>query len=89
MKGNRAVPVVPVHLDQEDIFFPRSFLRASTLGQNWVLWPRLAAGIASKIENIIEFGSISQELFPGARQDWKKRECTLRGQLSACATFLS
>lgn len=89
MKGNRAMPAASVHLDQEDIFFPRSFPCASTLGQSWVLWPSLAAGKARKIENIIEFGSINQELFPGARQDWKKRECTLRGQLSECATFLS
>ena len=83
------MPAMPVQLDQEDTFFPRSFPLASALGQNWVLWPSLAAGIARKIENIIDFGSINQELFPGARQDWKKREYTLCGQLSEGATFLS
>lgn len=69
MKGDRAMPATPIHLDQEDVFFSRSFPRASTLGQNWVLWPSLAAEVARKIENIIEFGSVNPELFPGARQD--------------------
>lgn len=89
MKGDKAVLATPVHLDQEDnIFFPRSFPRAGMLDQNWVSWPSFAAGEARKIENIAEFGSGNQELFPGAGQDWKKRESTLCGQLSERTTFL-